>query len=179
VSGGHGAAVFTTAGAGGNRVLSGQEPCPLVRPAQGSWSAERDLMDEIDRRTEEPSGAVRLIFLFDGDDIRLLSRQVVDVAVPPADPPKASPRRGFCVEVRSGSEDVLYRRVMTDPAHIDPEVFSDGGSGRGRSPESPPVGAFTVLVPNDGTASHVVLIGAPPPREIARFPMHDPGTPAG
>ena len=132
-------------------------------------------MDEIDRRTEEPSGAVRLIFLFDGDDIRLLSRQLVDVVVPPADPPKASHRRGFWVEVRSGSEDVLYRRVMTDPAHIDPEVFSEGGSARGRVPEPPPVGAFTVLVPNDEVASHVVLMNAPPAREIARFPIHEAG----
>jgi hypothetical protein len=136
-------------------------------------------MDEIDRRMPDLSGAVRLIFLFDADDIRLLSRHPVDVVVPPADAAKTSDRSGFWVELRTQAEDVLYRRVMTDPAHIDPEVFADGGSGPGRVPDRPPVGAFTVLVPNEEAASHVVLMQAPPAREIARFPIHDPGTQSG
>jgi hypothetical protein len=136
-------------------------------------------MDDIDRRRAEPPAAVRLIFLYDGDDIRLLSRQHVDVAVPPADATKTSHRRGFWVEVRTAADDVLYRRVMTDPARIDPEVFADPKDGRGPVPDPQPVGAFTVLVPNEEAATHVVLLGAPPKREIARFPLHGPPAPAG
>ena len=158
-------------------------------------------MSDIDPRMAAPPpghqpGAVRLIFVYDGDDIRLLSRQPVDVLVPPADPTSRShDRSGFWVEVRAESEDVLYRRVMTDPARIHPEVFSpDPAVGITRAPEPQPVGAFTVLVPNEDAASHDVLMGSPPPegsgaprmaasqeapaREIARFPMHEPDVPA-
>lgn len=149
-------------------------------------------MSDIDPRMaappDQPPGAIRLTFLYDGDGIRLLSRQAVDVVVPPADATRRPGDGSFWVEVRTESEDVLYRRVMTDPAHIDPDVFSDNASAAGAAPE-PPVGAFTVLVPDDEAASHVVLLGSPPrdsttsrvaasretpTREIARFPIHNP-----
>lgn len=141
---------------------------------------------------DQPPAAVRLIFVYEGDDIRLLSRQPVDVVVPPADATRGlDDRSGFWVEVRAESEDVLYRRVMTDPARVHPEVFTpDPSMGITRSPDPQPVGAFTVLVPNEEAASHVVLMGSPPAegtmprmaasqaalaREIARFPIQDPG----
>ena len=156
-------------------------------------------MSDIDPRMAAPPpdqqpAAVRLIFVYEGDDIRLLSRQPVDVIVPPADATRGlDDRSGFWVEVRAESEDVLYRRVMTDPARVHPEVFSpDPAVGITRAPESQPVGAFTVLVPNEEAASHVVLMGSPPAtgspaprmaasqeapaREIARFPIQAPGT---
>lgn len=145
---------------------------------------------------DEQPGAVRLIFVYEGDAIRLLSRQPLDVVVPPADAARRrDDRSGFWVEVRAETEDVLYRRAMTDPATIHSEVFSpDPAVSPERAPEPQAVGAFTVLVPNDEAASHVVLMGSPPPggspaprmasprkapvREIARFPIRDPGAEA-
>lgn len=154
-------------------------------------------MSDTDPRTaapppDEQPGAVRLIFVYEGHDIRLLSRQPVDVVVPPADAiGRLDERSGFWVEVRGQTEDVLYRRAMTDPARIHPEVLSpDPAGGLVRAPEPQAVGAFTVLVPDDEAASHVVLMASPPPggsratrvaspreapvREIARFPIRDP-----
>jgi len=150
-------------------------------------------MSDVDPRMlgAEPveQGAVRLIFEYDGDDVRLVSSQSVDVVVQPSAPTRGfEDRSGFWVELRASSEDVLYRQVLTDPARVHPEVFSpDPAVGITRSPEPEAAGAFTVLVPRQQESSHVVLMGSPPaagtraPRmaasqeapaeEIARFPI--------
>lgn len=125
-------------------------------------------MSDVDPRMlgpepEEP-GAVRLIFDYDGDDVRLVSSQPVDVVVQPSAPTRGlHDRSGFWVELRASSEDVLYRQVLTDPARVHPEVFSpDPTVGITRSPEPQAAGAFTVLVPRQEGGSHVVLMGSPP-----------------
>jgi hypothetical protein len=123
----------------------------------------------------------RLVFFYEGDNVRLVSRQRVVMKVPPSDPPTLKgDQAGFWVEVRDSEERVLYRRVMPNPIASGVEVRSD-------DPERPlswrelkePRGSFTLLVPDIGATSSLVLLGSPggrgaptgPAKEIARFDL--------
>jgi len=159
-------------------------------------------MSDVDPRMtaaapDDESGAVRLIFEYDGDDVKLVLRQPVDVTVEPSDPVmRGAELSGFWVELRAQSEEVLYRRVLSDPGRVYPEVFSpDPEVGIGRATEPQTAGAFTVLVPRQAAGSHVVLMNSTPaegaavPRmapsqeaaaqEMARFSIEDDGAGAG
>jgi len=72
------------------------------------------------------SGAVRLIFEYDGENVRLVSRQHVDMAPPPSDALDGfAGQKGFWAELRGADGGLLYRQVMHDPIRRDVEVFSD------------------------------------------------------
>lgn len=112
------------------------------------------------------SGALRLIFEYDGDEVRLVHQQPVDVLVTGFD---AAPelRAGRFAEVRD-AEDRALARVVVRGDMASQEVFPE-------NPEDPitrievehPVGAFTVVVPVSAAARNVALldvaITAPPP----------------
>ncbi|EME97960.1 hypothetical protein J7W19_28285 [Streptomyces mobaraensis NBRC 13819 = DSM 40847] len=134
--------------------------------------------------------AVRLIFEYEGPDIRLVSRQRVDAAPPPTDdltgphPTAAtageSEVKGFWVEVRDGRQRPLYRRVMHPPVRHDAEVFSDDAErSLARVPVDEPKGTFAVLVPEIEGADHVALVSSPltpgptvaAAAEVARFSL--------
>ena len=123
--------------------------------------------------------AHRLVFSYGTGEVQLVSQQRVAAKTLPSDPvDRMEGRTGFWVEVRDSEERVLYRRVMPNPIASAVEVRSD-------DPERPLSwrelknlhGSFTLLVPDLGTASSLVLLGSPgrrgaptgPAREIARF----------
>ena len=127
-------------------------------------------------------GAVRLIFSYDGNEIKLESRQRVDMVVPPGEPIEAGreEQSGFWVEVRSKADEPLRRQLLHDPIPRDAEVFSDDPTQSvARVPVDRPSGVFSVLVPEIEEAEYVALIGTPPDqraqlgpaREIARFSL--------
>ncbi|MFI0739238.1 hypothetical protein ACH4PU_14270 [Streptomyces sp. NPDC021100] len=136
-----------------------------------------------------PAGpaAVRLIFEYEGPDIRLVSRQRVDAVPPPTDdltgPAALAAQpdvKGFWVEVRDGRQRPLYRRVMHPPVRHDAEVFSDDAErSLARVPVDEPKGTFAVLVPEIEGADHVALVSSPlapgptvaPASEVARFSL--------
>ncbi|MBZ4319244.1 hypothetical protein [Streptomyces huiliensis] len=144
-----------------------------------------------------PAGAaaVRLIFEYEGPDIRLVSRQRVDAAPPPTDDlsettgPAGSDAtderpgvKGFWVELRDARQQPLYRRVMHPPVRYDAEVFSDDPDrSLARVPVDEPKGAFAVLVPELADADHVALVSSPlapgptvaPAAEVARFALRE------
>jgi hypothetical protein len=105
--------------------------------------------------------AMRLIFTYEGDEIRLVSRQPVEVVIPPTDPVvDVEGEQGFWVEVRSADETTLYRRILPDPFQRDVEVFSDDPEQSiSWVPVAEPRGSFSVLVPA-GEADHVVLFSS-------------------
>lgn len=107
--------------------------------------------------------AVRLIFSYDGDDIRLESTQRVEMLVPPSDPVEVyESQTGFWTEVRDAQGSVLHRKVMHDPVRRDAEVFSpDPEQSITRVPIERPHGAFAVLIPQLPGADHVALMGVP------------------
>lgn len=107
--------------------------------------------------------SVRLISSYDGDDVRLESRQPVEMLAPPNDPVEGyESQTGFWTEVRDAQGSVLHRRIMHDPVRRDAEVFSpDPERSIARVPIERPHGAFVVLVPLVPGADHVALMGVP------------------
>lgn len=137
-----------------------------------------------------PSGgprAVRLIFSYEGDEIKLISRERVKVRTPPSEALEGSfeGRSGFWVEVRDEAGQPVHRELLHDPIRRDAEVFSeDPERSVARIPVERPSGVFAVLVPEIDEADEVALIGTPleeraalaPAREIARFSLaEEPG----
>ena len=113
---------------------------------------------------ERRPGVVRLVFEYEGDDVRLLSRRRVDMLAPPSDTLKGHERQqGFWAEVRSADGSTLYRHVMPDPVRRDVEVFSnDPEQSISRVPVDRPVGVFTLLVPETKGAEYLALVRSAP-----------------
>ena len=136
---------------------------------------------------QQPS-AIRLIFEYEGDEVRLVSQQPVDVAVTGFDLTRER-RPGHYVEVRGAQDETLSRvRVPTEMV-ASAEVFpEEPGQPIVRVDLPEARGAFTVVVPAPETADHVSVVRVPavapaPPEtgvraeapaagvEIARFPL--------
>ena len=144
--------------------------------------------DDMRMAQPPPTESVRLIFEFEGSEIRLVSRQPVDV-VPPVGEPVAGfeAEMGFWAELRDAEEGVLFRGLVPDPMAQFPEVFSeepDQTISRAATPLEK--GAFTVVVPSVPEADHLSFVRtAPPPGaealgleavstgEIARFSLKE------
>jgi len=152
-------------------------------------------MNRDNEQMAQPRASLRLIFEYEGDQIRLVSQQETDVE-PPLSDPKTAPaeQAGFWLEVRDAKLRVLHRQIMYDPVMTHPEVFSDqSGKNIVRSETPMRKGAFTVLVPRMATSDHLAfirinpqiraraerkLVGGAPVGEIARFPLKVQPTPA-
>jgi hypothetical protein len=115
---------------------------------------------------QQGRGAIRLIFEYDGDEVRLISRQHVDMPVPPTDAlERYEGQQGSWAEVRDADDTTLYRQILHDPIRRDAEVFSDGPEQSiARVPVERPTGVFFVLVPDFPEADHVALMNSPPAR---------------
>jgi hypothetical protein len=106
--------------------------------------------------------AVRLIFAYEGDVVRLESRQPVAMVAPASDPVEGfDDHTGFWTEVRDAQGVVLHRQIMHDPVRRDAEVFTpDPQRSIRRVPDGRPCGVFRVVVPIVPGADHVSLMGA-------------------
>jgi hypothetical protein len=137
--------------------------------------------------TAEPSReqprrrAIRLIFEYEGDEVRLVSRQRVEMYVPPSDDVKGYEERGLWGEVRRADGAALYRRALSDPMPRTVEVFSnDPEQTIVRVPIERPSGTFVVVVPDLDEADHLALTSSGAPEhaqlrgaavEILRVPL--------
>ncbi|HET6980049.1 MAG TPA: hypothetical protein VFI24_27195 [Pyrinomonadaceae bacterium] len=103
--------------------------------------------------------AMRLTFSYDGDDVKLLSKQRTDMILPPSDVVKGYGKyKGFWAEVRNGSDKTLYRTVMHNPTKNDAEVFPESPDGDiSREPAPKRKGVFVVLVPEIDNGEDVIL----------------------
>lgn len=132
-------------------------------PAEGQGVAGSD-----DDEFAMPSAprAVRLVFDYEGDEVRLVSRQPVEMVVPPTDPISGlESALGSWVEVRSGQESTLYRRVIPGLFRNDTEVFSpDPQHSVSRAPLDVPAGTVSVVVPELDEADHIALLSSIRPR---------------
>jgi hypothetical protein len=149
----------------------------------------------------KPRSAVRLIFEYEGDEVRLVAQQPVDVAVPGFDLAKV-PHPGHYVETRTTAGEPLSRVPVREAFSTSAEVFPEKlGGAITRVDVARPKGAFTVIVPAGAAAAEVALLqvhapvepgGPRPPTtattrapgqprivEMATFPLEATGRPAG
>jgi hypothetical protein len=131
--------------------------------------------------SDAPQRALRLTFEYEGEEVRLVSRQRVAMLVPP--PELASSEEGqagFWYELQDPDGRATYRRAARNPLRSDVEVFSPDPDESFTHIEMPePRGVFTLLVPDLEGARTLVLVGGPagpaqaltPAREIARFDL--------
>lgn len=109
-----------------------------------------------------PQYAYRVIFEYEGSDIRKVAQQRVAMTAPPSHNLAAGNEVGFWYELRDGSNRPVYRRVMQSPIQNSVEVFSPEGHIE-RHPVAEPRGVFQVIVPDLPHATDLVLIATPEP----------------
>jgi hypothetical protein len=153
-------------------------------------NAGADAMSDTSQAPQTSS--MRLIFEYDGDDVRLVLQQPLDVPVTGFDMARTQ-REGFFVDTREASGRTLARVPARGAFHGSVEVFPEKhGDPITRKDVERPKGAFTVIVPVTSDADHVSvvhvtpaqpgatlpgarttsqLLGAAQEREVARFPL--------
>jgi hypothetical protein len=173
------------------------------KPAARSTSrkaAKKTTSRKSTKRSPESSAgsptAMRLTFSYQGDQVKLVSQQPVEMTVPPSDPVKGyEQQKGFWAELKGDQDKTLFRRVLHNPTRNDAEVFSDEPEQNiSRAPAPKRKGVFVVVVPHTEKGREVTLsrstgnpdieaAGAPrgmaamrslasgPAREIARFKL--------
>lgn len=116
------------------------------------------------RKTSEPVKALRLMFSYDGDDVKLISQQRTEMMVPPSDPLKGyGKHKGFWAELKNERDKTLYRHVMHNPTRNDAEVFPETpGQSISREPAPKRKGVFVVVVPDTGKGEEVTLSRSSP-----------------
>ncbi|HSK25941.1 MAG TPA: hypothetical protein VK894_03425 [Jiangellales bacterium] len=120
------------------------------------------------------SRAVRLIFEYEGDDVRLVAQQWVDVAVPGVDLAPDAPPPGRYVEARTEGDEPLARVPIRAGFETSAEVFPEQlGEPITRVAVDRPSGAFTVVVPASEVADHVAVV------EVGRAAPEAPGPEGG
>jgi hypothetical protein len=102
---------------------------------------------------------MRLTFSYQGDQVKLVSQQPVEMTVPPSDPVKDyQEQKGFWAELKGDQDKTLFRRVLHNPTRNDAEVFSDDPEQSiSRAPAPKRKGVFTVVVPHTEKGREVTL----------------------
>lgn len=131
-----------------------------------------------------PAPVHRLTFDYHGNQVDLVSDQVVNMIIPPTQPlDESATGTGFSVIVRDTADQTLYKSSRPSPIRYDAEVFSDDPSrSLQRVAVEEPRGTFVLLVPHVEGAASVELIGPSraeddrvrESRALARFPLRPP-----
>lgn len=107
---------------------------------------------------------LRLTFTYSGDTIRLAARESLGSRPARSDALRGyDGQAGFWVEVRDGSGQVTFRRVMHDPMPGYREVHAPDGQPPTHVAIRDRGGVFEVVVPYPGPGSAVVLFDSPRP----------------
>lgn len=128
-------------------------------------------------RRKDRFRSLRIGFSYEGTELRLVSRDDVDVKATPSDAidyPKG--QSGFWIELQDQEGRTLYRRVMQNPIRFAAE-FPTGDPDTPLCCESidEPRGTFSLLLPILEKAHTLVLFSSPhdpdtaPATEIGRF----------
>jgi hypothetical protein len=124
----------------------------------------------------QPTRATRLIFEYEGDEVRLVAQQDVEMVVPAATANAAAtaveaPAPGYYLDARDASGQTLARVAAQDAFARSTEVFPENHKERiTRVDVAQPRGAFTVTMPASDAADHVTLVrvtGGEGPAELA------------
>jgi len=115
-------------------------------------------------------GAVRLIFEYDGNAVRLVMQQPVDVAVTGFDV-HPDVRPGHYVEIRDAAGTTLSRVPVRSAFTGSTEVFpEDHSEPITRVDTSGQPEAFTVVVPAPAASASIAVVRIAPPAPTAKKP---------
>lgn len=117
---------------------------------------------DVPRKAEQPvSWARRLIFDFNGANVKMVSEHRLAMVAPPPQSLLSRPdERGFWVELRDDKNLPVYRRAIDRPMQSDLEVVVDDKDrplARIAAPKQ--TGTFFVIVPDLASARQVVFRG--------------------
>lgn len=127
-------------------------------------------MSMNDSSQSAPNRAMRLIFEYDGDQVRLVSQQPVEVAITGFDLAQTE-RQGYYVDTRNAAGRTLARVPARNVFTGSTEVFPEQPGGAITRVDVPkPRGAFTVIVPAPSDADHVALVQVKPGQADAAAP---------
>jgi len=136
--------------------------------------------------------SMRLIFEYEGENVRLVMQQPVDTLVTGFDVSRTQ-REGYYIDTQDASGRTLARVPARGAFQASAEVFPEHPGEPITRVDTQPRGAFTVIVPVPQDANHVSVVhvtpaqpgttlpgaratsapeGAPQEREIARFPLN-------
>jgi hypothetical protein len=107
--------------------------------------------------------SLRLFFEYDGDNVKLVSVQRIEMMPPPPQaPPPDTPRPGAWFELRDANGQSLYRRVIHDPLSGDLEVpTADPDRPLARVQSAQKRGVFHVVAPDIPQARRIALSSVP------------------
>jgi hypothetical protein len=109
-----------------------------------------------------PTHALRLIFEYDGDQVRLVSQQPVEMAITGFDIARAE-HPGYYVDTRDAAGRTLARVPARNAFSSSMEIFPEKpGEPITRVDVAKPRGAFTVVIPVPSDADHVSLVQVTP-----------------
>jgi hypothetical protein len=159
------------------RKAVGRTARPTARKAAMKTTARKSTQKSAPVKAAAKSPkAVRLTFSYQGDQVKLLSQQPVEMTVPASDTLKGyEEQKGFWAELKSDKDKTLYRRVLHNPTRNDAEVFSDDPEQSiSREPAPKRTGVFVVVVP-DTEKGHEVTLS----RSIGQPDIESEGAPKG
>jgi hypothetical protein len=134
-----------------------------TRKSKAPKAAKKTSKAKARKASPQSNKAMRLTFSYDGDDVKLLSQQRIEMTVPSSDSMKSYKQRGFWAELKSGSDKTLYRTVMHNPTKNDAEVFPETpGDVISRQPAPKRKGVFVVVVPDTDKGEDVILCQSAP-----------------
>jgi hypothetical protein len=130
----------------------------ISRKAAKKTTSRKSAKRSVQPSAESPT-AMRLTFSYQGDRVKLVSQQPVEMTVPPSDPLKGyEQHKGFWAELKSDQDKTLFRRVLHNPTRNDAEVFSDDPEQSiSRAPAPKRKGVFVVVVPHTEEGREVTL----------------------
>jgi hypothetical protein len=122
----------------------------------------------------QPAKAVRLIFEYEGEAVRLISQQPVEMVISDTDTSVADRPADFVahfIDLRDVANKTLARVAARGAFATSAEVFPERpGDPITRVDIAVPKGAFTVVIPVTDKADHVTLVKVAPGAEAAAGP---------
>ena len=127
-------------------------------------------MAMTDSSQPAPTRAMRLIFEYEGNQVRLVSQQPVEMAITGSDIAKVE-QPGYYVDTRDARDRTLARVPARNAFSASVEVFPEKpGEPISRVDVTQPRGAFTVVVPVPEDADYFSIVQIAPGRPDTQAP---------